>query len=530
LSLCITILLVVYIRFHFLDMALERDEGEYAYSAVQILNGKHPYLDFYNMKLPGVYYAYALIFSLFGKSITAVRAFIGVMCLYNAYLIGKISSKWFDNRTGLIAAAIYLWMSVGIPSQGIIANAEHFVVLFYLAHLDSLIQKKYLQAGILAALALLMKQHAAIILLFSFIFFIFEANKGIKKTDTLKTIAHLSIGFSIPVLLFLTSIYQNGAWAPFKFFVLDYGRAYSNIRKPDPFNFGYLHYILTQFSFWKWIAISAVLILVIKKTTAHKLKSEPNTYNQKAGYILLWLFLAYLAVLPGWYYRPHYFQYIFPPLAILTAIGFFLLRDLMAKVPFLGSQKIQSAIFTTMLLLGFADAYRGQYPVLEICKRNNRPDIIKYENQSLINLMYGDDNFQELTELGRYLKSESSSSDKIGMIANEPQVAFYAGLPLASGYLYSYAFQEKQIYAQQMLTQHLGELSKAKPRWFLLNNGFITTDSFTNKQRIEEWWSIFKKDYDLTGAISTKNQWEKQFSLSPDTSTNNNHFLLYRRK
>ncbi|NJN33151.1 MAG: hypothetical protein HC817_01765 [Saprospiraceae bacterium] len=58
----------VFIRIRFSDMAFERDEGEYAYAGAEILRGGFPYRDFYNMKLPGVYYFYALIFLIFGKN------------------------------------------------------------------------------------------------------------------------------------------------------------------------------------------------------------------------------------------------------------------------------------------------------------------------------------------------------------------------------------------------------------------------------------------------------------------------------
>src|SRR5450759_1239866 len=44
------------IRWRFVEMPLERDEGEYAYFGHLILNGITPYKEAYNMKLPGIYY------------------------------------------------------------------------------------------------------------------------------------------------------------------------------------------------------------------------------------------------------------------------------------------------------------------------------------------------------------------------------------------------------------------------------------------------------------------------------------------
>ena len=83
----IILVFICFVRFRFSDMAMERDEGEYAYAAAEILRGGFPYLDFYNMKLPGVYYFYATIFFLFGKSIPAVRFCVLLLNIFNCFFI-----------------------------------------------------------------------------------------------------------------------------------------------------------------------------------------------------------------------------------------------------------------------------------------------------------------------------------------------------------------------------------------------------------------------------------------------------------
>jgi 4-amino-4-deoxy-L-arabinose transferase-like glycosyltransferase len=104
----ITLLFVIFVRFRFSDMAMERDEGEYACSAAQILRGGFPYLDFYNMKLPGVYYCYATVFFCFGKSIQAIRFCVLCLTIVNCFLIKRINEQWFDEREGWLAAGVYL--------------------------------------------------------------------------------------------------------------------------------------------------------------------------------------------------------------------------------------------------------------------------------------------------------------------------------------------------------------------------------------------------------------------------------------
>src|SRR4030095_9712329 len=65
--LAVVIGLIVLIRIRLLPLSLERDEGEYAYAGQLMLQGIPPYQLAYNMKFPGVYAAYALVMSIFGR-------------------------------------------------------------------------------------------------------------------------------------------------------------------------------------------------------------------------------------------------------------------------------------------------------------------------------------------------------------------------------------------------------------------------------------------------------------------------------
>ncbi len=54
----LAILLVsAWIRFRFLAIPLERDEGDYAYLAQLLLQGIPPYTEAYDMRMPGIFAA-----------------------------------------------------------------------------------------------------------------------------------------------------------------------------------------------------------------------------------------------------------------------------------------------------------------------------------------------------------------------------------------------------------------------------------------------------------------------------------------
>src|SRR4030065_551155 len=69
----IVVVFIIIIRFRLLDVPLERDEGEYAYAGQLILEGVPPYSLVYNMKMPGIYAAYALILAVFGQTCAGIH-------------------------------------------------------------------------------------------------------------------------------------------------------------------------------------------------------------------------------------------------------------------------------------------------------------------------------------------------------------------------------------------------------------------------------------------------------------------------
>ena len=85
LVLIMIILITASIRYGLLDVPLERDEGEYAYAGQLILQGIAPYAQVYNMKMPGIYAAYALILAIFGQ--TTVGIHLGLLVVNAATIL-----------------------------------------------------------------------------------------------------------------------------------------------------------------------------------------------------------------------------------------------------------------------------------------------------------------------------------------------------------------------------------------------------------------------------------------------------------
>jgi 4-amino-4-deoxy-L-arabinose transferase-like glycosyltransferase len=129
LAIFIVILSAAVIRIHLLEVPLERDEGEYAYAGQLMLQGVPPYDQVYNMKMPGIYVAYALIMAVFGQTHSSIHSGLLIMNAATTMLLFLLGGRLFDTVTGITAAAAFALFSLGQPVQGIFANAEHFVLL-----------------------------------------------------------------------------------------------------------------------------------------------------------------------------------------------------------------------------------------------------------------------------------------------------------------------------------------------------------------------------------------------------------------
>ena len=103
----IFVAIIIMARMNLASIPFERDEGSYSLMGQMLLEGKKPYTYFYEMKLPGLFYCYAAIAAVFGKTIEGMHygfmmvVLISTVCIF---LIGKIL---FDARAGAVAAIAF---------------------------------------------------------------------------------------------------------------------------------------------------------------------------------------------------------------------------------------------------------------------------------------------------------------------------------------------------------------------------------------------------------------------------------------
>lgn len=118
------------IRWRLLGMPLERDEGEYAYAGQLLLDGIPPYQLAYNMKFPGVYFAYAALMKMFGETPQGIHFGIILVTSVSAILVFLIGCELLGAAGGLTAAAFFVCLSAVPITLGLAGHATHFIRYF----------------------------------------------------------------------------------------------------------------------------------------------------------------------------------------------------------------------------------------------------------------------------------------------------------------------------------------------------------------------------------------------------------------
>ena len=115
-------------RWRLLAVPLQRDEGEYAYAGQLLLAGVAPYTEAYNLKLPGIYAAYAAVMAVFGASPTGIHAGLLVVNAITIVLVYRLGLALFGRLGGVAAAASFAFLSLGRAIQGVYANAGRAIM------------------------------------------------------------------------------------------------------------------------------------------------------------------------------------------------------------------------------------------------------------------------------------------------------------------------------------------------------------------------------------------------------------------
>ncbi len=523
-SFVIALLLIfaaVYCRIRLLDVPLERDEGGFAYIGQQMLDGIAPYHSG-NMKIfPGIHVAYAAIMLVFGETTAGIHAGLLVVNVLSIIMLFFLARRMLPVEGAAVAAGSFALLSVSKSVLGVFAHATHFVNLFVLAGLLSLlcgVENKRIRyffiSGLCLGTSVMMKQHGVFFCLFAFCYVIgIDLMRGLQAGRLLQRLSVMAAGVGIPYSLTCLYMYLNGVFKEFWFWTvvrsINYAASEFSAESLSAIKYfvGEMSINLRVF----WLAAFFGLMLVF--FSGYQLR--------KRWFVVVLFFFSIVATLPSLSFYPHHFVVMLPSLALLIGVVFVVLPHIAGRI-------LATDTATVAVLLLFL--------VITVSTLVNRFDyLFTLSPYHVSRSIYGINPFPESRAVGQFIKSNSSPATKIAVFGSEPQIYFYADRPSATDYLYMYPLVEQQPHAVQMQQEMIREIKKNSPEYIVTVNVPMSWifDKTVGKPLLA-WMEFYLVQYyqqvgviELDESSDSKYYWNQAAEKHVPASTY--YMLVYRR-
>ena len=252
------------LQWNWFAMPLERDEGEYAYSAWLLRTGKGvPYKDSFLQKPPMIVYTYGLVEALAPKSDKVGFRVAGFLAaLVTAGLVWFLGEREFGGRAGLWGAWLWVICLQQLMFSPVAANVEKFMVVPMIGAMALVGWKekrwwRWGLAGVAAGVAVLYKPMCVPVLALYFLL------AGCMRRTRER--GGMAVCFGWAATGGLLAITAGVAWFAWKGALaalwecsVDYTLAYAG-RLENPFQSGW--YWFREFGTWKVVAVLLVVVV-----------------------------------------------------------------------------------------------------------------------------------------------------------------------------------------------------------------------------------------------------------------------------
>ncbi|MCP5065331.1 MAG: hypothetical protein GY946_02090 [bacterium] len=263
-------------------------------------------------------------------------------------------------------------------------------------------------------------------------------------------IAGFALGAALPLGLLCGWIAWVGQWQNFWFWSFRYAREYLGFVTPAE-ALDFASYGFTQ------VAGSAPMLWVLSAVgIADALLRRERTPSRV--FLYGFTLVSVLALSLGLRFRPHYFLFVLPGVAIWAALG---ARALGARLPSLLSLPQTSVVGGGILgiaLLWGVYAERAYFFEMG-------PEEVSVAN-------FGRNPFPEALAVGRKLRELSDPGDRIAVLASEPEIYFYAERKSATPFLYTTEVLRRSSTSQALHHDLVASLSKDPPPFLVLSSRF----------------------------------------------------------
>lgn len=425
-AIIIVLLFAAYLRSRFFDIPFERDEGTYTYYGQLMLDGKPLYTSFDAMKFPGIYYAYAAIIGIFGKTIKAVHFGFLLLNLITIFWVTKCAEYLFDKTTAILSGLSFALISLAPQISGFSVQSEHMIAFFasgaFLFALKSIKENNFwhsLLSGLLIGAALMIKQSAVFYILFIGIYMLIElvTEKPIVWKRSIYILGMYSVGVFIPFIIGCLVVLKQGVWEDFIFWTLEYPKSYASQigweQGKQLLTMTFERILKDYKFFWYLPFVGLISSLFVKEFN----------FKKKLFFWMLAIF-AFLTVAPGLRFYGHYWLQLTPAIALLMGLAVYSIRSIILKF-YNKEREVTIAVFALFIMfIGSHLSTKKEYYF--------NPDYTKVLRQ-----VYGMNPFPEAKAIGDYIGKRTKDGDKILVLGSEPQIHFYSDRRSPSRHAYA---------------------------------------------------------------------------------------------
>ena len=224
------------------------------------------------------------------------------------------------------------------------------------------------------------------------------------------------------------------------------------------------------------------------------------------------LLFSFLAICPGFYFRPHYFVLLLPVVALLAGVGVACVQDFFGQGQSALTQKAVPILLALIVLFHSASQQRNFFFVMSPATASRTT--------------YGSNPFPESLEIARFIKEHSAQNERIAVIGSEPQIYFYSNRRSATGHIYTYALMESHSYALKMQQEMTSQIETSRPKFLVFVN--VPTSWLArpdSEKMIFKWFQQYQQKYyrlvgviDIIGPGRTVYRWyKKALDYSPQS-------------